>query len=253
MKALKANQYKVANSYFRKALITDPDNAEAYTDLGILYNQLKEYDQAIMFFQQALRHKEDNKELIYNNIGMIYAKTAQHEKALQMFEKALTAGVRSVAIYRNIGTLCLMMGDFKGAIDAYACAIEHHPTLEISYVDMLNETLSRFDADEAKRDGIYRAAIDSVREQSEIGILGLDLSEYDSVVLDGFIAGNKKLNDDYKKLASAYNKLGVERAKNAEYELALAAFKSAVRNKPDYEDAVENLKNCERMLGLDQK
>ena len=248
MKALKAGRYKVATGHFHKALQIDPDNAEAYTNLGILFNLHEDCDGAIRYFQKALQYEDENKELIYNNIGMIYGKKNDHEKALKMFEQALTAGVKSISIYRNIGALCMTAGDFEGAIKAYKKAIEYHPTLERSYDNMLIEVLRKFDTKEAERDELYRAALETIRNDYESGSIDVNFNEYDTLIVNNFLNSSSALNDDYRNLGAAYNKIGIQHGRNEDYEQAIAAFEEAVKYDPRNKNARQNLEHCKRQL-----
>ena len=248
LKVMKTGHHREAHGYFNKALKIDPDNAEAYMNLGILFNLREDYDQAIRYFQQALQHEEKHKELIYNNLGMVYAKKGDHREALQMFEQALTAGVRSISIYRNIGALCMRTGDYNRAVEAYRDAIDHHPTLERLYLDMLTETLNKYDPDEAERDNVYAEAFESIREQLNYGIEEIDMMEYDTVITNEYLRNDPKLVEDYRNLATVYNKIGIMHGRDNNYEQALAAFLEAVRINPDYEEALDNLRHCRRMV-----
>lgn len=68
---------------------------ECYNLLGIVYEELQEYDKAISYHQKALEYLEyvQNKSLFLqdsqNNIGLIYQKKGDQEKAISYFDKAL--------------------------------------------------------------------------------------------------------------------------------------------------------------------
>ena len=68
---------------------------EAYNELGLIQNDIKEYDRALSYHHQALTYIEklNNKQILYaksfNNIGLSYLEKGDHLKAIGYFNKAL--------------------------------------------------------------------------------------------------------------------------------------------------------------------
>ena len=56
----------------------------------------------------------------------------------------------------------------------------------------------------------------------------------------------KKVIDRYPESAVVWNLLGIAKRQNGEFESAIAAFKTALRFKPDFFDALNNLGNAFR-------
>ncbi len=67
-----------------------------YNNLGIIYNELKEYDKALIYHQKAKEYQKNlNAEFYYkertlNNIGVIHQNTGKHSKAISEFKEALS-------------------------------------------------------------------------------------------------------------------------------------------------------------------
>ncbi|MFN3967512.1 tetratricopeptide repeat protein [Flavobacterium sp.] len=65
--------------------------------LGLVYNELKEYDKAVFFHTKALetvnefnlQNEEHQKAVCYNNLGYLYVKQKNYPKAISNFEAAL--------------------------------------------------------------------------------------------------------------------------------------------------------------------
>jgi tetratricopeptide (TPR) repeat protein len=65
--------------------------------LGLVYNELKEYDKAVFFHTKALenvndfnlQNEEHQKAICYNNLGYLYLKQKNFPKAISNFEAAL--------------------------------------------------------------------------------------------------------------------------------------------------------------------
>lgn len=82
-----------------------------YNLLGVIYEELSEYDKAIIYHTKALEYLEHIKDPgIYlldsqNNIGLIYQKTGDQKKAITYFDQALNAPFlkqRDVSLYARL-------------------------------------------------------------------------------------------------------------------------------------------------------
>lgn len=65
----------------------------AYNNLGIVNNELKEYDKALGFHQKALGYEKKNGDNIlkassFNNIGVVYRNKKEYQKSSEYFNKA---------------------------------------------------------------------------------------------------------------------------------------------------------------------
>ena len=248
MKMLKLGRYREAHSYFNRALEIHPNYSNAYVNLGILFNIRKDYDEAIRYLNLALIHEDKTPELIYNNLAMAYEGLDDDEKALVNFEKALSAGIKTISVYRNIGALRMKMGDFEGAVEAYKSAIEQHPTIERSYDNMIIESLKKFDPKEAERDELYRTLFETIRNEYESGSMEVSFDEYDTLMVHNFLNSNSKLRNDYRHLATVYNKIGIQHGKNDDYKQASEAFEEAIKCDSSNENAKQNLEHCRQQL-----
>ncbi len=66
----------------------------AYNNLGIIYNELGDFDQSFEFHNKALETERNlNNELLkassYNNLGVVYLNINQYELSIEYFEKAI--------------------------------------------------------------------------------------------------------------------------------------------------------------------
>ena len=64
-------RYDDAIEAYRQALRINPENADAWNNLGIAYNNLKRYDDAIEAYRQALRINPEYANAWYN-LGIAY-------------------------------------------------------------------------------------------------------------------------------------------------------------------------------------
>ncbi len=103
---------------------------KAYSNLGLGYRYLGDYDKAIEYQEKALEIAElsGKKSLIaleYNRIGIIYKRWGLYSKALEYYLKALSlrekfGSKKSIAnMYNNIGNVYRKRGDLKMALEYY--------------------------------------------------------------------------------------------------------------------------------------
>jgi len=100
-----------AEKQFIEVISLDPKNIRAYTGLGHLYLELKEYEQALQTFEYLVKLNQknshtvtrkndmgieeqtvDNSDVINENfihIGEVYAAMGKHDKAFEYFSRAL--------------------------------------------------------------------------------------------------------------------------------------------------------------------
>ncbi|MEH6762829.1 MAG: tetratricopeptide repeat protein [Maribacter arcticus] len=66
----------------------------SYNNLGIIYNELEQYEKSLEYYKIAVKYlsKTEEKDLypsVFNNIGMVYQRSGKYTIALQYFDKAL--------------------------------------------------------------------------------------------------------------------------------------------------------------------
>ena len=81
-------EYDEAISCYRKAVEIKPDKHEAWNNMGNAYAEKGEYDEAISCYRKAVEIKPDKHEA-WNNIGIAYAKKGEYYEASRAFSKAL--------------------------------------------------------------------------------------------------------------------------------------------------------------------
>ena len=156
--------YPHAMSYFQRTLrqSIERDGAEsewaaqAYHDMGSVYDIQGDYPKALEYFNQALdiRKKvlgEEHPEVAqsYNNIGVVYSKQGKYANAMECFNKALSIREKAsgpedskvAASCHNIGSVSSRLGDFPKALEYLNRALtireklfgKEHPDVAQSY------------------------------------------------------------------------------------------------------------------------
>jgi Tfp pilus assembly protein PilF len=112
-------RYAEANELFKKALKINRNYAMTYYNLGYIQYKLKNYEDALVFFQEALRFKLTNQLRmdIFNSIGTTYSEMGNDRKALNAFKEAINILPTSIIPYNNLGKQYIKMGKFDLAIE----------------------------------------------------------------------------------------------------------------------------------------
>src|SRR5215472_1387288 len=161
--------YNDAIEHSQKALQFDPEMGRAYVVLAVVYNNMKQPQQAEKYFKLALSkidHMSDREK--YRTRGSYYLVAREPEKALEELQqlvakypadntglgnlalayffrrdmaRALEVGGRAADLYpkntiyrNNVGLYAMYAGDFDAAIREQKRALELNPNLVLGYV-----------------------------------------------------------------------------------------------------------------------
>ncbi|CAM4830548.1 unnamed protein product [Rotaria magnacalcarata] len=134
----------------------ESDQADYYHALGLMKENLGQYNQAIEFYERArdisektLHPNHPNLAHSYNNIGSVYSGMGEYSKALSSHERSLD--ILKIALppnhpnlassYNNIGNVYSDMGEYSKALLSHERSLEirkialppNHPDLAHSY------------------------------------------------------------------------------------------------------------------------
>jgi tetratricopeptide (TPR) repeat protein len=105
----------------------DQKNIESRVQLGNLYYDGERYDQAIPWYEQALKLDSTNAD-VSTDLGVSYYQTNQPDRALQQFEHSLKVNPKHVKTLLNIGVVrAFAKQDLEGATNAWKQVVELAP------------------------------------------------------------------------------------------------------------------------------
>jgi len=108
----------------------DPKNLAAWAELGNLYFDTDQPNEAIEAYSQYLAVKPDNPD-VRTDMGIMYRKLGQFDKAIEEFRKAAQNDPKHVNSRYNIGLVLLHdKQDIKGAIKAWEEYLKVDPNSE---------------------------------------------------------------------------------------------------------------------------
>ena len=115
--------------------LPDANRGAVYHNIGRLHQELQQWDEALVAYQNALtvyQHNDQRQELgdTYHQIGEVYERQQQWQQALEAYQQALAAQEqhdqqqRSDIIHRQIGMLYQDQKQWQRALDAFQRALE---------------------------------------------------------------------------------------------------------------------------------
>ncbi|MEP0813719.1 MAG: tetratricopeptide repeat protein [bacterium] len=116
---------KEAESYNRSLLIAPLAN-EIWLDLGISYNNLGKYEDAIACFERIIRTELRNPE-VYFNWGLSLDNLEDFLKAIEKYDRAIKLQPDHVRSWLNKGTILAKLEQYAKAIDCYDEVIKVDP------------------------------------------------------------------------------------------------------------------------------
>ena len=108
-------------------LQSDPKNAEAAEQLGTTYFEAQQFDEALKWYEEALRLDPENQDAI-SQLGMTLFVTRGADPALEQFERSLTLGPDHPGTLLNKG-IVLWRGknDLEGAGETWQRLVKAAP------------------------------------------------------------------------------------------------------------------------------
>jgi predicted O-linked N-acetylglucosamine transferase (SPINDLY family) len=211
----KKNNLQVAENLYNETLKTNPNYAGAHNNLGIVLNELGEYQKAISCYEKAIQI-QPNYAAAHYNLGNTLNELGEHQKAMSSYEKAIQINSNHVDAHNNLGLAFYALGEYQKAISSYEKAIQINP----NYAGAHNNLGLAFYAL-----GEYQKA----------------MSSYEKAI---------QINPNY---AGAHNNLGIVLNELGEYQKAISCYEKVIQIQPNYVDAHYNLGNTLKELGEHQK
>jgi len=137
-----------ARAAFERALVLQPDLAEANNDLGALLAQGGDLDAAISRFRAAIASTPEYPDAL-NNLGYALLLTGRNEEARALYEKALALQPDFPEVLNNLGLLFGRAGDMDRAERYFRDALGRRPDYGEAANNLAIVFVSRGQADAA--------------------------------------------------------------------------------------------------------
>ena len=138
---------------FEKAILLNPDYAEALYNLGVAYQKLDQPDMAIETYKKAIAIQHAY-PTAHHNLGIIYFQKDQMNSAIKSFEWAIAYSPNYSEAIRNLGSALQKINQFVEAKKQFEKVISLDPEYAQAYEDLgilceiinlPNEALSYFE------------------------------------------------------------------------------------------------------------
>jgi tetratricopeptide (TPR) repeat protein len=111
--------YNKAIESFKQAIRIDPDNAGAYTFLGIQYVELGRYKEAIEPLKQAIRLSNYYIISAYDNLGFAYYELGRYKDAIESSKQSIRIDPDHAYTHWILGVSYVMISDKNSALNEY--------------------------------------------------------------------------------------------------------------------------------------
>ena len=198
---------EAAAAQFQRLLARQPGLAAAHFELALVYRNAMRNAEAVAEYEAALRHGIDKPEEVYSNLGVLYADMRQVDKARKAYEQAITIEPRYIPALFNLAGLFEESGERQQACSIYQQILDIDPThpnalSRLAYANRINsaddELIGRL------RNAITAAKDDPSGGESLYFALGKgldDVGDYEHA-FDAYRAANalgKLRNTDYRR------------------------------------------------------
>ena len=233
------NRYPRCLQLVDKAIALKPDYPEAYSNRGLVLQELRRLDEALASYDKAIALKPDYPEA-YSNRGLVLQELRRLDEALASYDKAIALKPDYPEAYSNRGNVLQELRRLDEALASHDRAIALKPDYAQAYSNrgLVLQELRRLDEALASYDKAIALKPDYPEAYSNRGNVLQELRRLDEALAshDRAIA----LKPDY---AQAYSNRGLVLQELRRLDEALASYDKAIALKPDYPEAYSNRGN----------
>ena len=129
---------------FEKETDKNPNNIEAWTNLGHLYFDTDNYTKAINAYQKSLSLDPQNAN-VWTDLGVMYRRNGQAEASIKAFDKAIKINPKHEISRFNKGIVLLHdLNDTKGAILVWQELLKINPIAKAPTGQSIDELIEHY-------------------------------------------------------------------------------------------------------------
>jgi len=165
--------FQQALDYFSKALALNATNqpanpinrAKYLSNIGLIYQELKQFDQALLYHQQSLEIRNqhaipNDRAISHSNLGVCYKNQGDYNQSITHYKQAIILAQEAnnfrmyYSLHDNLGNVFFEKGDFKEALPNFMKALERpvalgpNPKNDLSVLSNLTAIYTRFNEPE---------------------------------------------------------------------------------------------------------
>jgi tetratricopeptide (TPR) repeat protein len=120
---------------FSHAIEVTQNNYIAHNNLGVAYNSIGRYQEAVESYKQTIRIKPDYADAHYN-LGVAYDKLGRGKDEIEAYKQAIRIKPDYAKAHYNLGVSYEGLGRYQDAIDAYKQTIRIKPDYAEAYLNL---------------------------------------------------------------------------------------------------------------------
>ncbi|XWS10892.1 hypothetical protein CRYUN_Cryun38cG0037200 [Craigia yunnanensis] len=144
MEYMRTHSFKLSEQFIMQAKAICPSDPLVYNELGVVAYHMKEYNQAVSWFEKTLAlipsPISEMWEPTVINLAHAYRKLKMFNEAISFYEKALTLSTKSLSTYAGLAYTYHLQDNFTAAITYYHKALWLKPD-DPFCTEMLNVAL----------------------------------------------------------------------------------------------------------------
>ncbi len=228
-----------------RAVALNAKNQSAWYNVGVIYNNLQRYDDAIAAYHAAI-DRDLTIAAPHNGLGNVYYSLCRYDKAIAAFQSAIDRDPTFAAPHNGLGNVYADLQRYDDAIAAFQSAIDRDPSYAYPHNGLGNVYYSLCRYDDAI--AAFQSAIDRdasyASPHNGLGTVYADLQRYDEA-----IAAYHTAIDRDPTFAAPHHGLGTVYADLQRYDEAITAYQSAIDRDPIFAAPHNGLGNIYSLLG----
>ena len=132
-------KYDTAITYFEEAIQLNPNFSEAYNNLGNIKKRIGKIEEAISCFKKAIELKENN-ILAYFNLANTYRENRYFNELIETYEKILSFNPNDIKTLYNLGSVYLFLGEISKGKNFFEKIIKINKNHVPSYRNIISVT-----------------------------------------------------------------------------------------------------------------
>ncbi|MCC3570952.1 MAG: tetratricopeptide repeat protein [Microcoleus sp. PH2017_40_RAT_O_B] len=167
-----AGKFIAAEEKYKQVLQYDPNQVDAWQNLGTLYYATERYREAQDLLSECLAVDSSVAGAHYS-LGLVLEKTGDVIGAVRAYREAIALEPNCIDAYNNLGNILGQIGDVDRAESIYRQAIALNPAHFGSYLNLGNLLLSKTEVDRAIE--LYETALQLQPDAAEV-VANLDFA-----------------------------------------------------------------------------
>jgi tetratricopeptide (TPR) repeat protein len=231
------HKYDEAMEYYQTALRYSPTFPEAHFFLGDALDEQGKPDEAIAEYQKALWFKP-MQEQTHIFMAIALAKQKKYDEAIAHYTEALKLNPDSAAAQNNLARIFQTQGRFEDAITHYTAALEIDPKLSIAHNNLGILLLQKGNLAEGARQlrEAVRLRPNNAESQYNLALALNQQGQWSEAA--GLL---KKTAGSYSADPKAHYEFGVALAHLKKTREAMSEYAGALLIQPDFPDALDGL------------